>query len=293
MKVFLTGASGFVGTEIGKRLVEAGHEVRALVHKSNSLPHGMQAVQGDILNRDSLVTAMQGCDAVVHLVGIIREAPQKGVTFQRMHVEGTQNVVDAAIEVGARRFLQMSALGARAGASSPYHKTKWAAEEYVRESGLEWTVFRPSVIYGPGDGFVTLLADVLKKAPVFPIFGHGRFPLSPVARHDVAEGFVRALARPETAGRAYEVGGPDKIPYLDVIQGIGRALGKKRVLTFSVPVALVRPVVTVLEGFSFFPITSSMLTMLLEGNACDPQSFAGDFDLRLTRFPDGIGYIRD
>ncbi|TCP53819.1 NADH dehydrogenase [Tumebacillus sp. BK434] len=293
MKVFLTGASGFVGREIGKRLLEAGHEVRALVHSNSSLPSGMQAVQGDILNRESLVAAMQGCDAVVHLVGIIREAPRKGVTFQRMHVEGTQNVVDAAIEAGAQRFLQMSALGARAGAASPYHKSKWAAEEYVRNSGLDWTVFRPSVIYGPGDGFVTLLAGVLKQAPAFPIFGHGRFPLSPVARHDVAEGFVRALERPETAGQAYEVGGPEQIPYRDVIQGIGRALGKRRVLTFSVPVALVRPVVSLLEGFSFFPITSSMLTMLLEGNACDAGRFAADFDLQLTRFQSGIGYVRD
>ncbi|ASS74448.1 nucleoside-diphosphate sugar epimerase [Tumebacillus algifaecis] len=291
MKVFLTGASGFVGQEIGKRLAAAGHEVRCLIHNSAQLPTQFQAVQGDILDKNSLVSAMQGCDAVVHLVGIIREAPQKGATFQRIHVEGTKNMVDAAREVGISRFLQMSALGARPGATSPYHQTKWDAEEYVRGSGLEWTVFRPSVIFGPGDGFVSLLADVLKRAPLFPIFGHGQFPLSPVALIDVAEGFVRALAKPETVGQAYEVGGPEAISYRDVIACIGQVVGKKRVRTFTAPIPLVRPVVSLLEGFSFFPITSAMLTMLVEGNACDSARFAADFELTLTPFRTGISYV--
>ncbi|MFD2169530.1 complex I NDUFA9 subunit family protein [Tumebacillus lipolyticus] len=292
MKVFLTGASGFVGREIANRLIRAGHEVRCLVHSNSQLPDGLQAVQGDILQKESLISAMRGCEAVVHLVGIIRESPKRGVTFQKIHADGTKNMVDAARAVGAQRFLQMSALGARHGATSPYHQTKWSAEEHVRASGLDWTIFRPSVIYGPGDGFVSLLAGVLRRAPLFPIFGNGRFPLSPVALHDVADGFVGALTRSSTSGQAYEVGGPEAIPYRDVIQTIGRAIGKRKVPTFTAPIPLVRPVVSLMERFSFFPITSSMLTMLVEGNSCDSTRYASEFGLSLTRFAEGIAYVR-
>ncbi|MCX7570592.1 complex I NDUFA9 subunit family protein [Tumebacillus sp. DT12] len=294
MKILLTGATGFVGHGILERLLEAGHEVRCLLRKNSALPEKWMATgrvelaHGDILDTATLPKAMAGTDAVIHLVGIIREHRGKGVTFERVHVQGTKNMVNVAKSVGVPRFVHMSALGARPDAVSMYHKTKWEAEEYVRNSGLNWTVFRPSVIFGPGDEFVNMLADVLRKTPVFPIFGSGRYSLQPVARENVAAGFVKALELPETIGRAYEVGGPEPIPYRQMLQRIARAIGKKGVVTVPVPVFLVKPVVKMMEGFPFFPLTTAQLTMLLEGNTCDPLPYSLAFDVALQPFDEGI-----
>jgi uncharacterized protein YbjT (DUF2867 family) len=297
MKILLTGASGYVGRGVLEELVAAGHDVRCLLHSRTGLPEHLlkseqvQTVQGNILDTATLPGAMAGMDAVIHLVGIIRENRKRRVTFERLHVQGTKNMVNVAKSVGVPRFLHMSALGARPNAASAYHSSKWEAEQYVQASGLDWTIFRPSVIFGPEDEFVNMLADVLAKTAVFPVFGSGKYALQPVALKNVAEGFVRALERPKTIGQAFEVGGPEPIPYRDLIRRIAAAKGKK-VMTVPVPVFLVKPVVKMMEGYKFFPLTTAQLTMLLEGNTCDPVPFSRAFDVQLVPFDEGIrGYL--
>src|SRR5262245_54475407 len=157
MKVFITGATGFVGKGVIQRLRQADHFIRVLVRKRRSpdlsAAHQgkIEAHEGNILDPDSLLRGLDGMDAVIHLVGIISEAGES--TFENIHTLGTQNMVSMAKCAGVRRFVHMSALVARENAISRYHLTKWEAEESVRTAGLDYTIFRPSLIYGPEDHF--------------------------------------------------------------------------------------------------------------------------------------------
>ncbi len=158
--VALTGATGFVGRHVLPQLLAAGHRVRVLVHDPARLTTQdarIQPVTGDLFGDAALAQALsKGADAVVHLVGIIMEQPIKGQTFKRIHLQATQRLLAAAQAAGIKRWVHMSALGSRPDAVSDYHRTKWVAEEAVRASGMEWTIFRPSVIHGPDGEFVAM-----------------------------------------------------------------------------------------------------------------------------------------
>lgn len=296
MKVFLTGATGFVGKGILARLQQEGYSSVCLVRpgsqKNRSMKEdgrdGVAWAAGDLFDPPSLAAAMQDCDAVIHLVGIIREQPGKGVTFSRVHVEGTRNVLEAAKQAGIKRFVHMSALGARENATSAYHRTKYAAEQLVQNSGIPHVIFRPSVIFGPGDEFVNMLADLVRM-PVTPVIGDGSYPLQPVARETVADVFVQALTLDSAVNRIYETGGPAPISYGQILDEIGAVIGKSRVRKAHIPLGLMKPVVNLMEGFSFFPITNTQLTMLLEGNAChDGQLLYDTFPTTPIPFREGI-----
>jgi uncharacterized protein YbjT (DUF2867 family) len=299
MKVFLTGATGFVGKGVLSRLTASGHEVTCLVRPGSEAKLAqadtaqVTMAPGDLFDPDSLRRAMEGAEAVIHLVGIIREQPKAGVTFSRIHVEGTRNVLQAAAQSGVRRFVHMSALGARAGAASTYHRTKHEAEELVKASGIPYVIFQPSVIFGPGDEFVNMLANLV-RLPVTPVIGDGSYPLQPVARETVADVFEQALTRESVTGQTFEVGGPIPLSYAEILDVIGEVIGKRHVRKLHIPVGLMKPVVSLMEGFSFFPITHTQLTMLLEGNACsDTDVLYSAFDTPKIPFREGIArYVR-
>lgn len=277
----MTGATGFVGRAVIPALRAHGYAVRCLVRRGSELDlRGMEAierVEGDILSSDSLERDMAGCDTVVHLVGIIREEP--GRSFERIHTQGTLNVLQAAAATGVRRYLHMSALGTRAGARARYHQSKWAAEEAVRASPIPWTIFRPSIIYGPGDQFVNLFARLIRRYPVVPVIGSGQQRLQPVAVEHVAEGFARAVKLGATAKHAYDIGGPDPVTMVQLLDRIGAALGRGRVRKVHAPIGLVRPATDLLHRLPGFPLTPDQLLMLEEDNVCDPQPFYSTFDL--------------
>ena len=292
MIVFLTGGTGFVGRSVLRTLRGEGHHVRCLVRPGSErhLPtrDGVEVVPGDVTVPGVWMKAVEGCDAVIHLVGIIREFPGRGITYERLLVQGTRNVLDAARAGGVSRHLQMSALGTRPGAVSGYHRTKWQAEEAVRGSGLRWTIFRPSIIFGPEDEFVNMLARMIRRLPIVPVIGDGRFRLQPVAVEDVAVGFVRALSLETTVRQTYFVAGPEPYDFNRLLDLIGDALGRPRVRKLHYPIALIRPLVAALQRLPFFPLTSDQLTMLEEENVADPTSFAQTLGIALTSFPDGI-----
>jgi uncharacterized protein YbjT (DUF2867 family) len=290
--VFVTGGTGFVGRSVIQALRSDGYTVRCLVRRGSERDlRGLEAierVEGDILVRRGLEEGMAGCQAVIHLVGIIREHPAVATTFEMVHTQGTINVIQAAAAAGVRRYLHMSALGTRPGAGSRYHKTKWAAEEAVRTSGLAWTIFRPSVIYGRGDGFVTMLAQMVARYPLVPVIGSGRQRMQPVPVEHVAAGFARALARPATEKQTYEVGGPDQVTMVELLNAIGAALGRRRVRKIHVPMRVMRPVTRLLHALPGFPVTPDQLLMLQEDNACDSAAFYPTFGLEPLALATGL-----
>jgi NADH dehydrogenase len=161
----------------------------------------------------------------VHLVGIIAEKGEQ--TFDRMHRQAVENVLGAARAAGVRRILHMSAMGSGADSPSEYGRSKAAGESALRDSGLDWTVFRPSIIFGPGDGFVTLLAGIVRENPVFiPVIGPGTTRFMPVSIYDVARVFTESLDKPETLASVFEVGGPETFTLNEIYREIAAAVEK-------------------------------------------------------------------
>jgi len=292
MRIFVTGGTGFVGQEVLRQLVTAGHQVKALVREGSATKltqhEQVESVPGDVTDAASLESVLAGCDAVIHLVGIIREFPSRGVTFERLHVEATRNMLAAAQNQQVSRFLHMSANGSREMANTAYHRTKWLAEEAVRTSGLAWTIFRPSLIFGRHDQFINMLAAQVRLLPAVPVIGDGRYRLSPVAVEDVAGGFVRALANKGAEGESYCCGGTETLNYDQLLDAVAKAMGHRPPTKLHHPLWLMQPMIRMLEGFSAFPITRDQLAMLLEGNVCDPQPWKEALELSLTPLEQGL-----
>jgi NADH dehydrogenase len=283
-RIFLTGATGFVGRALIPALRAHGYAVRCLVRRGSEPDlRGLEAierVEGDVLSPASLERDMAGCDTVVHLVGIIREQPAMLATFERIHTQGTVNVLEAAAATGVRRYLHMSALGVRPGARARYHQTKWAAEEAVRASPIPWTIFRPSIIYGRGDQFVNMLASMVRRYPVVPVIGSGQHRLQPVVVEHVAEAFARAVGLESSVKQTYDVGGPDTVTLTRLLDLIGATLGRARVRKLHVPLGVIRPLTRVLHRVPGYPVTPDQLLMLEEDNVADPTPFYTAFGLR-------------
>lgn len=292
MKIFISGGSGFVGGHVVHELLQRGHDLRLLTHKRRKVAEGIQQVEGDVSKPETFEEAVRGCDALINLVGIIREFPLKDVTFKKLHVQATANMLAAAQKAGVSRYLQMSALGTRPDAVSDYHKTKWQAEELVRGSGLEWTIFRPSLIFGPKDSFVNMLASQLRLAPVMPVIGSGRYRLQPIHADDVARCFALALEMPETAGHTYELCGNDCMSYEELLDTIAASLGRTSPFKPHAPLGLMKLIIPVMQNIPLFPITMDQLQMLLEESVCDGH-WQKTFAFKPRGFKKGIDeYLR-
>lgn len=304
MRVAVTGGTGYVGPAVVKEMLAEGHEVVVVEHSRPApVPDHprLTRVKGDVRDRASLEKAFAGCDAVAHLVAILREDPKRGVTFQSVHVEGTRNVVEAAKAVGVRRILQMSANDADLR-STPYFETKWQLEGIVKGSGLQWTIFRPSFVSGTrepgGDGkaasrgtdesFDETFARVVDKSPVLPSFGGGRFEIQPVSRRNVAQAFARALTRPESIGRTYVLVGPERMTWNAYLRRLARLRGKRRPLVWT-PTPVVRFLADVAPGF---PATGDQLKMLVGGSVGDPSPAVRDLGLKLDSWEEAVAGLR-
>jgi uncharacterized protein YbjT (DUF2867 family) len=291
-RIFVTGGTGFVGKYVMRALLGQGFLVRALVrHGSERDLRGFESIErvpGDVLKPDALPASVEGCAAMVHLVGIIREHRSRGISFEALHSRATQNMLAVARAAEVKRFVHMSALGARPDARARYHRTKWAAEQAVRTSGLDWTIFRPSVIFGRGDELVTMLASMVRRLPVVPVLGDGRYRLQPIAAEQVAEGFARALRNQRSVGQVYGVAGPADYPFVEILDRIGQVLGRRRVRKIHVPLGPVRVATALLHALPFFPLTRDQLIMLQEESVTDPTAFYADFGIRPEPFDVGL-----
>lgn len=267
----ITGSTGFVGRHIAKELCSRGLKVRCLVRASSDLAPlaglPVEICRGDITDEASLQPALQGAVSVVHLVAIIRET--KEATFEAINLSGTRNLVQAAKKMGVKRLVYMSNLGAGPDKRFPLLYTKWRAEEEVRSSGIDFTILRPSVMFGRGDGFVCVLADIIKRLLLVPVIGSGRTKFQLISVEDVATCVAESLTNRRTVNQIIPLGGPEHLAYEEIIDLIIEKLklGRRKV---HVPVPLMQAVVWTAEKSSLKPpITSAQLAMLTRDNVTD------------------------
>ena len=289
----VTGGTGFIGSHIVARALAEGRAVRVLARRpEGAVPlaeSGAEFAKADIQDPQSLAEGFRGAEAVIHLVGIIQERGRN--TFEAVHHRGTVNVVTAAEAAGVRRLVHMSALGARAGAASAYHRTKWLGEEAVRASRLAWTIHRPSIVYGRGDGFLSRFLSILKLSPVLPIPGDGRNLLQPVWVEDVASCFLQGLDRSETAGRTFELGGPRPLTLEEILDRLMEAAELRR-LKVHVPIRLLELNAALLEKIlPNPPLTRDQLLMLREDNVCDTGPMRNAFDVEMPDLEEGLARV--
>ena len=281
MQVFVTGSTGFVGNHVLNTLLDRGHQVRALVRPGSEYnlkqPDKVEVITGDVTESADLIQGMKGCDAAIHLVGIIRAFPNQDITFERLHTEATANVIEAAKETKVPRLLHMSALGAREDGPTPYLRSKFAAEELVRQSGLNYAIFRPSLIFGRGGEAIKMFGDMVKKY-VVPIIGDGQYRFQPVSVTTVVQGFEKGLD-PETAkDQTLDVGGPDNVTFDEIMDTLARVMGKS-IVKIHMPVLPLRLATSALQHAPGYPLTTDQITMLLEGSTCDEKPFYELLDL--------------
>ena len=307
MKVALFGGTGYVGSYIIDELLRNHHHPVLLVRPGSEdkirQRERCSLVSGDIKNSVTIEAALDGCEAAIYLIGILREAPGKGVTFEEMQYLGARRVIDLAVAAGTARFLLMSANGVKPE-GTPYQTTKYRAEQYLKATALNWTVFRPSVIFGDGRGyeeFCTMLYLQMIKPPLpAPLFYQGlspmragTFKMAPIHVRDVAEIFVKSLTLSQAYRRTFPLCGPDALEWREIIRRIGGVVGKQKVMV-PAPAFGVKTAAAVLDRFAFFPVTRDQITMLLEGNTCDSTECFETFGLVPTRFNDNsLAYLRE
>ena len=278
MKVLVTGGTGFVGTHMVNGLLRRGHAVTVLAREPESTRNRynkpVETRVGNVLDPRTLEAAFRGQDAVVHLIGIISEKGDQ--TFDRMHRVATENVVAGMEAAGVSRLLHMSAMGASEDAPSEYGRTKAAGERAVKGSGLDATIFRPSIIFGRGDGFVSLLAPIVKYNPLFiPVIGDGQTRFMPVSVYDVARVFADTLEKPETIGKTFEVGGPATFTLDEFYREIAIVVGVPRKRLVHFPLWWGKFLASLFERATRWgwiakpPLTRDQLKSLSRDNAAD------------------------
>ena len=306
MRVGLFGGTGFVGSYLVEALLAAGHEPSVLVRAGSESKlarrERCRVVRGDLDAAAAIRETLEDCQAVIYNVGILRERPAQGITFERLQYQGAVDVVEAARAAGIERYLLMSANGVKAS-GTPYQTTKHRAEQALRESGLKFTIFRPSVIFGDPNGrmeFASQLHRDMVAAPLPAVnFQSGLAPggedvvMSPVAVEDVADAFIAALADPATIGGTYPLGGPEVLTWGEIIQRISAAAGKRKWM-LPMPIGIMRLGATLFDWLPFFPVTRDQLSMLAEGNTVDP----GPIRQLIGREPraftvDALAYLSD
>jgi NADH dehydrogenase len=264
VKILVTGANGFIGPKVVHALRAQGRDVRALVRRPERATYlgglGAEVVAGDVTDQVSLLSAIKGCTHVVHLVAIIQGRPEQ---FHEVMTIGTQNLIGAAKAEGVQRFVLMSALGTSETAAQtvPYFAAKLAEERDVAASGLEYTTFRPSFVFGRDGGALPTFIRQVKLSPVVTVIGSGLQRSQPIWVEDVAAVFAKSVDLPEAANRTFELGGPDTVDWNGLYTTIAKVLGKRRKLV-HVPIGLARSGARLTERLPGAPLSVDQVSMI-------------------------------
>ena len=288
MKIAVYGGTGFVGSYLIDGLVGAGHQPVVLVRKGSEhkLNHADECtiVSGDIEDSAAVAATLDGADAAIYAIGILREFPRKGITFKGLHYDSACRVIDAAQAAAIKRFLLMSANGVMPDGTA-YQRTKYQAEQYLNATDLHWTIFRPSVIFGDPRGRMEfasqLYRDVIASPLPAPLFfpgllptGAGSYEFSPVHVENVARAFVTCLDRSDCIGRILQLGGEEVLSWRDILHRLAAATGRRKVM-LPVPALGIDIAARLLQQFDDFPITHDQITMLVQGNTCSADDLVG------------------
>lgn len=278
--IVVTGASGYVGSHITRQLVQQGYKVRAMVRsRAKAEQEGRlqdipaEVVEGDVNDLTSLHRVFDSADAIIHTVAI---AIEKGdLTYEKINYEGTVNVVNIAKSLGIQRLVNLSQLGADSKLPYRFLASKGRAQEYVASSGLDWTAFRPSVIWGPEDEFANTFARLVPITPIiFPIVGDENSKFQPVWVDDVAVSIVKSISMPETIGKEYELGGPEVLSLEEIERRTLEAMDRKRKM-IHFPLGLIKSVVSAMEFvLPAPPVTRSLLELLQVSNVTTNNAIA-------------------
>ena len=268
MRVAIIGGTGFVGGYLVDALNAAGHEVRLLVRpgSENKMRTPAQKVVGDVSSPEAMSAVLEGCNAAIYCVGLLREFPRQGITFETTQYQGVVDTVAAAKRAGVSRLLLMSAIGVK-DPGTKYQSTKRRAEVHALESELDVTVLRPSVIFGDPRGtmeFATQLYRDMVRPPI-PAVDFPGVEMSPVHVEDVAAAFVAALEEQSTIGETIELAGPEVLSWGEMLRRIAAASGKSKIL-LPMPLWLMKTGAMLFDWLPFYPVTRDQLIMLEEGN---------------------------
>jgi uncharacterized protein YbjT (DUF2867 family) len=301
--ILVTGPSGFVGSHVVPAILGAGHRVIALVRSDEAaatvlrrLPanqHGaVEFRTGDVTEPSSLSAALAGADATVHLVAIPRDF-DGGASLRLVNTEGTRNLVAAATEAGVHRFVHLGALGVEDDPSLHYASSKAKAEAIVRDSGLDWTILKPSLLWGERDGFFNIVANLVRMSPgVVPVPGSGTSRFQPLAVADLASVIVRALDDPATIRRSYELGGPRQWTYREITSEVLRGMRARRIIV-PMPLPIIRLVAGAAERVRFpFPVATDQLRQLRLDNVGAPDTIEREFGFAPRAMEGQLGYLR-
>jgi NADH dehydrogenase len=282
-RIAITGGTGFVGIHTSKALSRAGHQLRLIARGTRRIPRspGVEMVRGDVVSDNgNLVDALRGCDVVVHLVAIIRERGRQ--TLERVNRQGAENVASAARQAGVGHIVHLSANGADPDPYFAYLASKWNGEQAVIASGVPYTVLRPSIIFGPGDGFFTVLTKLIRLNPVIPVVGDGRAMFQPIAASDVARIISDCIER-----------GPDHLSYEQILDVIKAELGVHR-FKVHVPVMAMLPLAVVMDKvLPKPPVTPGQLRLLKKNNITRLDAVPTQFGFQPLAFPENCGYLHD
>ena len=278
--VAVVGATGFVGRHVVAQLVEGGHRVIAISRRGTRRPEWADAVEtraADVATGRGLDAALAGADAVVHLAAIPRQS--KGRSFEEVNVRGTQRVVESARRAGVQRLVHLSVLGVTDDPRLAYLSSKWRGEQAVRDGGIDWVVLRPSLMFGPGDGFFNLVRVTLKwwSPGVVAIPGKGDARFQPLAVDDLAKAVLLCIADADRAGTVYELGGPEWWTYRQIVDEVMRVTGMRR-LKLGLPIPLISALTAVTDRvLPIFPVSHDQISSLQRPNSTEIGAFERAF----------------
>jgi nucleoside-diphosphate-sugar epimerase len=289
--ILVTGASGFLGRRIAQMALEQGRPVRGLVRNppaDGGLPPEI-FYQGDITDRSTLPGAVAGVEAVIHAAATTSEAAPDEELSRRTNVDGTRNLLEAFRQGGGRRWVQISSLSANPANTSVYGRTKLAADEEVRRSGLDWTILQPGTIYGPGArGLFAKILRLVNGLPVVPVLGPGTEPMRPIFVDDAAGAALACLSHDATVGRTYALGCRDVVDFNEFLRGVLRAQGKRKPLVhapFWVCFPAARAMGWILKNP---PVTVDNLVGLKQMKAPDVSAAERDFGFAPLTYAEGL-----